>query len=290
MQDRKRVQADLNWLKTSPDFLSVLSMNRLHKVELFNASELLCNTSINSDDFVFEPTHRLGVYFEQLWHHLIRSNPDLKLVSYNQQVIINKHTLGEFDSVIKLLTMKQTLHCELAVKFYLQIGSGNTMSDWVGPNLRDRFDRKFHRLMSHQLALSNKTEIQRWLAENELTIDEVGLLTRGRLFYCLDHFLDQQFEFPAEVEVNHLKGFWAGHQQFQTYRKQTDYDWYQLPRMYWLSELTTNDLEQVNTASQLSENQLVKVVAMKEGKEVMRGFVVTDEWLERARARILTTE
>ena len=288
MQNKRRVQRDLKWLIESPDFLSVANLNLQHQCDLMNASDLVKNASEDSDDFTFEPTHRLGVYFEQLWHHLIRSQSGLKLLRYNQQVIIEKKTLGEFDSIIRLLSTQQTLHCELAVKFYLQVGQGEKMAGWVGPNLRDRFDRKFLRLLNHQLALSTLPEVQQWLHKEKLTLDGFGLLTRGRLFYSLDNFLNQQFEYPVEVERDHLKGFWMTHKELKDYQKHTDFEWYQLPRMYWLSELTVVDCGDVSRVNQLSDNQLVKLVAMKDGKELMRGFVVTDEWLEKARQRVLT--
>ena len=287
MQDKHRIQTDLDWLISSPDFLSVASVNDLHKRKLLNANQLLEDAVSNGDTFTFEPTHRLGVYFEQLWHHLVRSNPSYDLIRCNQQVIINKHTLGEFDSIVQSHDSKEMVHCELAVKFYLQIGSGYQMSDWVGPNLRDRFDRKFQRLLSHQLSLSRKAEVKDWLRQEQLVIDQTALLTRGRLFYAMDHFLKQNFEHPEEVVANRLKGFWATHEEFELYRQQSDYEWYQLPRMYWLSDLTANDYPQVKQLGYLNQEQLATVVAMKNGHEVVRGFVVTDEWLERARQRVL---
>ncbi|MCW8856769.1 MAG: DUF1853 family protein [Kangiella sp.] len=290
MQDKQRINTDLKWLIESPDFLSVAEVNLLRKQALLNAGELLQHAVVDSDDFRFESTHRLGVYFEQLWHHLIRSQSGLELLRYNQQVIIEKKTLGEFDSIIQQLSTQRTLHCELAVKFYLQIGHGQRMADWVGPNLRDRFDRKFLRLLNHQLALVSKPELQQWLQEESLVIDRAGLFTKGRLFYSMENYLQQSFEYPAEVEVNHLKGFWMTHPDFEEYKSLSNYDWYQLPRMYWLSEITAHDVESLGKVSQLSNNQLVKLVAMKEGKEMMRGFVVPDEWLERARQRVLTDE
>lgn len=290
MQDKRRIQADLNWLIDNPDFLSVASVNSMHDCQLLDANQLLENTVSQSETFTFEPTHRLGVYFEQLWHHLVRSSPALNLLRSNQQVIIDKQTLGEFDSIIQNLNSRQVIHCELAVKFYLQIGSGQKMADWVGPNLRDRFDRKFRRLLSHQLALSTKEEIKDWLLLEQLTIDNVAMLTRGRLFYSMDRFLNQNFKHPAEVEPQHLKGFWATHSEFKKYQNQSNYDWYQPPRMYWLSELTADDYPQLTKLGHLNEQQLSMVVAMKDDCEVMRGFVVTEEWLARARQRVLSKD
>lgn len=290
MQDKTRIQADLEWVIDSPDFLSVANVNALHEKDLLNAKQLLADAKGNSSTFTFEPTHRLGVYFEQLWHHLIRSNPSVNLIRFNQQVIIDKQTLGEFDSIIESRGLKQVIHCELAVKFYLQIGGGKQLSDWVGPNLRDRFDRKFLRLLNHQLALAENDQVRQWLRQEQLNIDQTALLTRGRLFYSIGNYLQQNFQHPAEVELHHLKGFWATHEEFREYHNQTNYDWYQLPRMYWLSELTANDYPQVIKLGQLNQEQLSTVVAVENDKEVMRGFVVTDEWLERAQQRILTKD
>lgn len=290
MQDIKRLHSDLQWLINSPDFLSVTQINSLYDKELCNASELLDTVVVNSDTFTFESTHRLGVYFEQLWHHLIRSTPMLRLLRYNQQVIIHKHTVGEFDSIIQQVTLDQALHCELAVKFYLQIGDGNLMADWVGPNLRDRFDRKFLRLLNHQLTLSTQPEVQQWLQQEELVIKQVGLFTRGRLFYSLNNFLERRFQYPKEVECDHFKGFWMTHQEFENYQRHTDWGWYQLPKMYWLSELKPGDYSHVHKVNHLNEGQLVKLVAVKNEQEIMRGFVVSDEWLEKAKVRVLTQE
>ena len=290
MQDKHRIQADLDWLIDSPDFLSVVSVNELHKRNILNANKLLVKSVSNGDTFTFELTHRLGVYFEQLWHHLVRSNPSYELLRANQQVIINKQTLGEFDSIVQSLRSKETVHCELAVKFYLQIGSGYQMADWVGPNLRDRFDRKFQRLLSHQLSLSGKPEVKSWLHQQQLVVDQTALLTRGRLFYAIDNFLSENFRYPQEVEADHVKGFWATHEEFKRYQEQSGYEWFQLPRMYWLSELTENDYPQVKKLDPLNQEQLATVVGMQNNEEIVRGFVVTDEWLERARQRVLTDD
>ena len=288
MQDKRRIQADLEWLFSSPDFLSVEAINRLHQQNLINGSELLRQAKPDSQSFSFQSTHRLGVYFEQLWHHLIRSNSSLELKRHNAQVIIDKQTLGEFDSIIKSENSGQVVHCELAVKFYLQIGSGSCMADWVGPNLRDRFDRKFLRLLNHQLALSNKPLVKSWLSQQAIHVDQCGLMTKGRLYYQLSQFSERQFCFPPEVNPQHLKGFWMTHQAFQQYQEQTNFVWFELPRMYWLSELTEFDYSRVHAIEKLNPEQLAMVVAMRDDKEVMRGFVVTEEWLQKARARITT--
>lgn len=270
-----RFNADQNWLIKSPELLKLDS-------EL-SAASLIAGLEANSK-FKFEKTHRLGVYFEQLWNHLVSTGNDLELVAQNLQVIIDKHTFGEFDSIIK--QNDKTIHCELAVKFYLQIGSGDKLSDWVGPNLKDRFDDKHQRLFAHQLALSDKPEIMQWLKEKAISIDGKRLLTKGRLFYPYQDFIQKNFNFPQEVNPGHSKGFWISYIELDSLLSSTDYHWYQLPRFYWLAEIEQIDEQLLSVETSFTGFSLQKIVALEEGQEVMRGFVVNDDWLHKAKQRI----
>jgi hypothetical protein len=49
-------------------------------------------------------------------------------------------------------------HWEVAVKFYLLLGDRETWQCWVGPNQRDRLDKKVNRMRDHQLTLSARVE------------------------------------------------------------------------------------------------------------------------------------
>lgn len=276
-----RYLTDQKWLLESPELLAL--DNDL------SAESLLELCQVNKG-FEFNQTHRLGFYFEQLWHHLVDSSKSLELAHKNLQVIIDKHTYGEFDSIIQL--NRQMMHCELAVKFYLQIGNGDKLSDWVGPNLRDRFDNKYKRLMEHQLNLSQKTEIQQWLKQKNIYIDQSKVLAKGRLFYPYTEFIEKKFSFPEEVSSNHLTGFWVTYSQLDKLLQNTNYRWYQLPRFYWLAEVENIDKELLPIETQFEGFSLQKIVALKEGqdgcvKEVMRGFVVNDEWLHKAKQKVL---
>ncbi len=247
----------------------------------------MLNKTQASQAFEFRPTHRLGVYFEQLWHHLISSNHQFQLLHKNRQVIIDKHTYGEFDSIIYDVLAKETNHCELTVKLYLKVGKGDTLTDWVGPNLKDRFDVKLKRLFKHQLQLSDNPRIKDWLQDNKIVIDAKKLLTKGRLFYPYQDYLASQFNFPHQVNPEHCKGFWLTYSQLSKVLFETEYQWYQLPRLYWLSEIESLDSELLPIDSNYENFNLQKIVALRNGKEVMRGFVVTDEWLHKAEQRIL---
>ena len=282
---------DLDWMLHSPELLALAR---------HMSTDELMSRMINYRGFDYKKTYRLGVYFEQLWQHLTRNCNSLDVINHNLQVIIDKHTFGEFDSIIRDNVLDATLHCELAVKFYLQVGSGEKLSHWVGPNLRDRFDNKYQRLFDHQLALSNQPTIKQWLSDQNIVIDHVKLLTRGRLFYPLENFMQELYRFPREVNPQHQKGFWTTWEEFAHLQLSSSIDWYLLPKPYWLSAVTSDEVEALTLLDdktilihghneRYEFQRIQQVVGMQDGAEIMRGFVVTDEWLEKAKARVTKT-
>ena len=70
------------------------------------------------------PTHRLGVYFEQLWHFFLRSDPAVELVAHNLAIHDEGRTLGEFDCIYYCADRACHVHLEnmareIALKGYL---------------------------------------------------------------------------------------------------------------------------------------------------------------------------
>ena len=283
---KKRWAEDQYWIIKSPDLIRCDTNS--------SVAELLADSEI--DQHVTAPdTYRLGVYFEHLWQAIIATNADIEVIEHNAQVIIDKQTYGEFDSLLFNKSHSEILHCELAVKFYLQIGHGKQLSDWVGPNVKDRFDSKYLRLFEHQLALGNHHHVKKWLEDKKLSIDRVKLLTRGRLFYSWENVIQQKFDFPPQVSTRHEKGFWITYEQFLTPEVYSAYDWYLLPKSWWLAKVSVEDAQLLVPIHQLKKmDRVQQVVAFTQEpcgksmstKEVMRGFIVTNEWLEKATLRI----
>ena len=98
---------------------------------------------------------RVGHYFEALVGHWIQALPGWTLLAANHPVRHEKQTLGAYDFILRN-SEGQVEHWEVAVKFYLRRDLGSEWRSWVGPNQRDRLDKKVNRMRDHQLVLSRR--------------------------------------------------------------------------------------------------------------------------------------
>lgn len=150
---------------------------------------------------------RLGIYAESLVRYFLAHGPAARLVAANVPLRRQRRTIGECDFLLEAANGAR-LHWELAVKFYLHIGDGDAsrtarLSDYVGPNLQDRFDLKHARLVTHQLALTSRAEFAALGFEGPW---RAQLFIKGRLFY---HGVEGERTEPApEIGDDHLRGWW----------------------------------------------------------------------------------
>lgn len=259
------------------------------KQTLRQSSSLFDNTGAMSDSFNPE-FKRLGIYFEKLVLHALQQNNQYDLLQSNYQVRGNGHTLGEYDAILLERLSNDVIHCEIAVKFYLQINSGSELADWVGPGLHDRLDLKYERLISHQLMLGEKAQDNGLNDLDVMPTEHKSLLTRGRLYYAFENFITQQFVYPKEVYKGHLKGFWIAKDAFESFkRSNAEITWYDLPKPYWLAPFTAEDIELLRPFDTEKLVGAKQVVGIKDKQELMRGFVVTQDWISAsARANEIT--
>jgi len=225
------------------------------------------------------PLKLLGLYAESLLEYFIAHGPHTRLIAANVPLRASGLTLGEVDFLLEN-ARGERLHWELAVKFYLHIGGDggiDTLANFVGPNLQDRFDIKHGRLLRHQLGLSARDEFASlgfegpWRAE---------LLVKGRLFYR-----DLPASPPSELAGDHLRGWWKTVSEWR--ESAGDEVCAVLPRLDWLAERDSSTAEQVSVEN-LSSPLMVATYDPDTGRERSRGFIVPDDWPERA-ARFTTT-
>ena len=89
-------------------------------------------------------------------------------------------------------------HWEIAVKFYLYHPGDNAAgSHFVGPNVKDTFEKKMRRLFDFQLPLS-----QTHFPE----VDRRQAFVKGMIFYHLDHSFPEQL--PEKLSPTHEQGSW----------------------------------------------------------------------------------
>lgn len=222
--------------------------------------------------------HRLGNYFEVLWHYWLEHNPRYRPVHTNLPVRANGgQTIGEFDVIVEDRHSGEMLHWELAVKFYLGSGSTGQPDHWWGPGRRDRLDIKTGHLLHHQTQLSRHPRARALLAEHGLRIDATWLIMKGRLFYPRG-ITDAP---PSGANPNHLRGFWVPGNRLD---RLAPAHWLALEKHQWLAPL------QRPTGPLMDNRELrewwrddphrrpVCLAAINEGQEVERGFIVPDAW------------
>jgi len=298
---------DLAWLLFSPDLLSAsragAPLARPAATEIERETTLVWLDALDRDPAalhaqVHKPSlTRLGFYAEALLEYFLMHGPHARLIAANIPLRTAERTLGEVDFLLENMRGER-LHWELAVKFYLHIGGSDgvaTLAHYVGPNLQDRFDLKHARLLNHQLGLSARDEFASLGFEGPWRGE---LFVKGRLFYR-DGDLSLASNPPPELGRDHLRGWWKTASEWRD--SKADGLFASLPRLGWMAVRTLSAQEGEALGAQtavLSERVATLaspiMVAQYERcerdecatgdvwREHSRGFIVPDEWPERA--------
>jgi hypothetical protein len=218
---------------------------------------------------------RLGIYFEQLLSFYFTRHPRFQLLGKNIQVNDRLRTLGEFDFIVFDRLKNQVKQIEVAIKFYL--GHIDTMADiigntplfnwhqWVGPNRKDTLARKMIHLKEHQLMLSKSAEGKaalKPLYNNDDNI-QVRLLLRGRFFFPLHKDIDKPKHCNWSTQQHHWTTLNDAVDDEMTLPFNSQYC--VLPRKYWLSELTKEELN--NNEIQLLNGSEMKQFLIQDKSE-----------------------
>jgi hypothetical protein len=242
---------------------------------------------------------RLGRYAESLLGYFLQHGPACRLVAANVPLRLAGRTIGECDFLVETASGRR-LHWELAVKCYLHAGGdGGQLANYVGPNLRDRFDLKLAHLLGHQLPLSAREEFRSlghtgpWQAQ---------MFVKGWLFYRWD----EAAPIAPAVDPRHHRGFWVTQGEWPAFgASRPGARWATLPRLAWLAPRPAMASEAVEMAGLSTPDVLAERLAQHAGpimvaafetepsargfwRETQRGFVLPDEWPAQARAYALS--
>lgn len=236
---------------------------------------------------------RLGLYAEKLLAFYFEQQG--RLVAHGLQVRASANdTVGEFDFLLED-GPDAVEHIEFATKFYLldaDAGEGGQQQDWqlsalVGPNLADSLGLKMRKVFERQLNLGEHPAAQALLPR---PVARARALVKGWLFY-------PSGSWPAMrgVAAGHCRGFWCALDEIDGLAGE---EFLILPRLQWLAPFRAASavwmLNRAELHAELSAHfetsstpVLVAVVRHTPGKieEIERGFIVPNDWRERAAAR-----
>lgn len=231
-----------------------------------------------------QPFTRLGRYAERLMAFYLEHRGSL--VAHGLQVRTEKgETVGEFDFLLN--AHGALIHWEFATKLYLleASGRGEHADYFVGPNLADTLGIKIRKIMERQLSLSCHPAAQRWLPRE---VAWAQALIKGWLFYPGTTPAPAR---PEGISKAHCRGFWRALAEFDAAAADR---FVLLPRLDWLAparsagdSVVHGDAlrEEVQACfSQATTPVLIARLNEVAGEflEVDRGFIVPDDWSERA--------
>jgi uncharacterized protein len=224
---------------------------------------------------------RLGLYFESLWHFFIEQDPDLEMIAHNLPVREAGATLGEFDLIYANNQSGESIHLELAVKFYLGVSATNI---WLGPSQRDELDLKVAHLFKRQSRLGLRPQGQAELAKLGVSHIQRRVEMKGYLFQNMQ----TQAGLPSGFNANNNARKWYPQSLFNQYA--VGGSWWQLDRQQWFAPITEADVYQP-WENRLLETRRPALVARlnEQGKEVERCFVAADDWAAHADQLVSTT-
>lgn len=254
-------------------------------------SQLDSNPTALLNHLAQNPSPRLGIYFEQLWHFFLQQDAATELVAHNLAVRDGGRTLGEFDCLYWCHQRQRHIHLELAVKFFLghrcetTSESESQWCEWLGPNSKDRLDLKIAQLMQRQIILGEQPRAQEQLAELGIASLQREVVIKGYLFQPLQHSLPP----PLALNPQQVLSKWLEITELAAYLQGLPADnFLVLDKPRWLAPTRTDSQEPVLSRSQLekalhyhfTQNTRAQLVAGLDtrGEELCRFFVVPQGW------------
>ena len=291
---RARVRA-LAWLLDAPDLLDVHDPHWDGRIATLGPvtpeterwlADLDADPSALDAALGAKMITRLGLYAEKLMAFYFAQQG--RLVAHGLQVRANRNdTVGEFDFLLDAGAGVE--HIEFATKFYLLQGDSTASFDtFVGPNLADSLGRKMRKVFDRQLELGSHPAAQDVLPR---PVVAARALVKGWLFYPRGTYQAMQ-----GITAGHCRGFWCALEELEALPGDR---FLVLPRLQWLppfrAQSATWMLDKAQLAAELEDHflasdapVLVSLVREEPGAivEFERGFIVPNDWRERADARL----
>jgi hypothetical protein len=185
---------------------------------------------------------KLGLYAQALLEYCFREIASLELLACELPARdpLTGQTLGSVDFLLRDLETQERLHLEFATKVYLHTGSplgSESPEDWIGPEGKDRLDRKLLRLRDHQLKVLHSEPIAQWLDARALGSPKdfrSSAVIRGYGFVTQSDW--EKGTPPRWIRSEAILGYWehAGSQPSSTAKELSFPSLLTLPKNEWL--------------------------------------------------------
>ncbi len=230
----------------------------------------------------------LGKRFERYIAYWLEHSEHWELIARNLQIKDGLHTVGEFDFIAHHHPSNQTVHFEVACKFYLASAHTRATAAFMGPSGRDRLADKLTTL-KRQLVLGDHPAARPEL--KKLGMDHVHplALVKGFFFYHFTHLLD--YKAPHGAHPKHRAGWWAYEREMDEVFS-SEAAWTILPKSDWLAESHFHFSDEHVISSRKMPHACADYIAewgraamvvqlyLEEGvwTELSRGVIVTHQW------------
>ncbi|SFG13851.1 hypothetical protein SAMN05216175_103388 [Neptunomonas qingdaonensis] len=292
------INKDLQWLADAHPI-----MNLPDGIEAFIPSDHLKNPHhipASWRTYPEPPAYRLGRQFEDCIALLLQQSADAQLLQRNLIITGENRTLGELDCLYTNAA-GECIHLELAIKFYLYRGDENALAsdlvygsetgleNFVGPGGKDRLDKKWQRLIQHQLPISSTPAAIAAMHNAGLsTPTHRQLLLTGLLFYPYQDWQTYPLA-NKSLSPQHNRGWWLFQHQINQLLCEAEVAFIVLPRWYWIGGLHHYESPAPLTHEELmynvledSEPKMIAIIKWNtQGQcweECSRGFIVRNDW------------
>ncbi|EJL93786.1 hypothetical protein PMI16_00457 [Herbaspirillum sp. CF444] len=291
----------LAWLLEAPDLLDAHAARWIGRIATLGPLSDMDVTWLHTLDrnpralyalINAQPSARLGRYAEKLLTFYLRETG--RLIAHNVQVRNGPNdTIGEFDFLVHDERHTGAVHWEFATKFYLlESHQAQMQADaFVGPNLADSLGAKMDKIMQQQLKLAEHPAAAQYLSQ---PVTQAQALVKGWLFYR-DAVAAMSLPPGLGIAAGHCHGFWC---ELSALDLSLARHYLVLPRLEWLaparapvaSALSADQLHE-SVSHSFAETLAPVMIAVcdRHGDVVLerqRGFIVPDDWREKAAQRV----
>lgn len=185
------------------------SKNGIFEYDLFE----IIPTEVASEAIPKPETGVLGKRMEHFFRYYVDNYSEEDVLAHNEQIFLEKQTLGELDFILKHQRSGKITHVELVFKFYLYDPEiPGELERWIGPNRKDRLVKKLERLRQKQFPLLKHEATSDLLKRLNISAEEIAqkLCFKALLFVPFEM---QQHKFSS-VNPEAIQGFWLKAGQF----------------------------------------------------------------------------